>query len=45
MFDVTTTVVLALSLLLGSIKIAGGEKPPAGGAPIPQKGAGVGNVH
>ena len=32
-------VILALALLLGSLKIAG--KPPAGGVPIPQQGLGV----
>ncbi len=45
MFGVTTTVILALSLLLGTLKTPGGDKPPAGGLPIPQKGTGVNNTH
>ena len=36
-------VLLGLVLLLGSLS-DGGSKPPAGGLPIPQVGAGVSNA-
>jgi hypothetical protein len=35
---IDTKIILALALLLGSLKIASG-KPPAGGLPIPNHGA------
>ncbi len=37
---IDTKIILALALLLGSISVAG-SKPPAGGLPIPQAGAGI----
>jgi len=37
---IDTKIILALALLLGSISV-GGSKPPAGGLPIPQVGAGI----
>jgi hypothetical protein len=39
-----TKIILALALLMGTLKIAP-TKPPAGGLPIPQKGAGVGTFN
>jgi hypothetical protein len=33
-------IILALALLLGSIKVIG-DRPPAGGIPIPQRAPGV----
>jgi len=38
---IDTKIILALALLLGSLKIGG--KPPAGGLPIPNHGSGVTN--
>ena len=35
-----TKIILALALLLGSIKVIG-DRPPAGGIPIPQRAPGV----
>lgn len=39
---IDTKVILALALLLSTLKI--GIKPPAGGLPIPQHGAGTTNA-
>ncbi len=39
---IDTKVILALALLLSTLKIA--HKPPAGGLPIPQHGAGTTNA-
>jgi hypothetical protein len=40
---IDTKIVLALALLLGTI-LAGPDRPPAGGVPIPQHGGGISNA-